>query len=263
VARYGRPLATVNARVAGHDGREYSWSPLGRRLVAYVLPTAAGDGAIVCQAPTSAAAAVRSCAGLAARARASGDQILAPGPDRLLARAIGGPVQDVMAARARIGRLRGPLPARRRTAAAVAHVEEHAAALLAKLVSVPRYRGAIARLTRALSDEATALAALAEAARATNRTAYVRGIGHVTAASRALQAASHRLGGDQLGVPGFAVLHLAGPPAAPQPSRVVVPSPASPSTTSGASSGSSPSPAPPAGGGTGTGTSTTYVTPFS
>jgi hypothetical protein len=262
VGRYGHPFALVDAQIAGRSGREYSWSSAGRRVVAYVLPTPTSDGAIICQAPTSAAAALRACGALAARAHASTDRILIPGPDRGLARAIAGPLKAVKASRSTVGRLRGPLSARRQRAAKVSLTEARAAALLAKIAPPPRYRQAIARLTTALSHEAAAFAALARAARANNRTAYSSAARHVAAASRASATASRRVGVYQLGAPALGVLRLAGPPPAPHPSQAIT-QPVQSSTTSGATPGPASSPAPPASGGAGNGSSTTYVTPFS
>jgi hypothetical protein len=260
--RYGRPLAAVDVQVAGHRGREYTWSSAGRRVIAYVLPTPTSDGAIICQAPNTATALLRACGALAARAHTSRQQILPPGPDRVLARAITGPLKAVKAARSTVRRIRGPLGSRRQTAATISRTEVDATGVLAKLAPPPRYREAVAGMTRALSQEAKAFAALARAAGSDQRPAYATAVVHISAASRAVEAATRRLQADQLRAPALGALHLAGPPRAPQPGAVITAPPPS-STSSGGTSGSSASPSPPASGRTGNGTSTTYVTPFS
>jgi hypothetical protein len=262
VDRYGRPLALVDAQVAGHRGREYTWSSAGRRVIVYVLPTATSDAAIICQAPNAAAAALRACAALAGRAHTSTKQILAPGPDRVLALAITGPLQAVKAARSTVGRLRGSLAARRQRAATISRTEAHATAFLAKLAPPPRYRKAVAQMTRALGLEAKAFAALARAAGSDQRHAYASAAGHISAASHAVEAAARRLQVDQLRAPTLGPLHLAGPPPAPQPGPAIT-APSQSQTSPSVTSGSSASPPPPASGGSGNGTSTTYVTPFS
>jgi hypothetical protein len=260
-------VARVDAQVAGHRGREYTWSSAGRRVIAYVLATPSSDAAIICQAPSTTAAALHACGTLAARAQTATKQILAPGPDRVLARAIAGPLDGVKAVRSTAVRLRGALPGRHHGAATIARTEVHASALLAKLTPPARYRKAVVRMTAALGHEAKAFAALARAAGANQRHAYARAVASISAASRAVQAATRRLQVDQLGAPSLGTLHLAGPPPPPAQQSSVITAPFQSSGSSGGSSGSSaapaPAPAPHGGGGTSGGTSTTYVTPFS
>jgi hypothetical protein len=263
VRRYGHRFAAVDAQIAGHSGREYRWSATGSQVVAYVLPTPTRDSAIICQAPASATAALDACGALAAGAHTPNGQILAPGPDRELARAIAGPLKSVNAARSTVGRLRGPMSARHRRAVTVSLTEAHATTLLRKIAPPPRYRQAITQVTAALSREAAAFTALARAARSNKRNTYSRAVRGISAASRALQAAGRRLGFYELGDPELGVLHLGGPPPPPHQTPVITGT-VQPSVPSGATSGSGRAPPPPAASGSsGNGTSTTYVTPFS
>jgi CHAT domain len=275
--RYGRPITSTDVQIAGHGGREYAWSLLDRRLVAYVLPTPTNDGAVICSAPTPAAATLKSCATLVEGAQAAAEKFLAPGPDRELALAIARPLRSVRTIRSIVQSLRGALPARAQATTNVSRTEARAAANLSEITSPPRYQHAVARLAVALDAEATAFGSLAAAARSRDRSAYSRAASRVTAASRALDATTRSLSSYELGVPTLAVLRLGGPPAIPK-STPVAPAPAQPSTTTGAttSSGSSSaassppasSPAPSAraptpSGGTSGGGTPTYTTPFS
>jgi CHAT domain len=235
VARYGPPLTSTAARVAGYSGRAYTWAPAGSAVVAYVLPTSGGDAAIICAAPASATATLPQCGALAAGARASSVAIVAPGPDRRVARTLAGALAPVRAARSIVTGVRGALPARARAVAAVARAETRAVALLGGLASPARYHGAVARLAAALAGEAAPFTALSRAARRSDRAAYAGDVRNVAAASRRLSAAARAMQGYRLGVPALTVLGLPGPPplvrSSPAPTPTPATTPTAPSST--------------------------------
>lgn len=210
---YGHPLASADAEVAGHAGRRYEWSPLGESVVAYVLATAGGESALVCRAPTSATAALRSCALLARRASLPGGGVIAPGPDRQLARAIGVALEPVLTKRRSLHGLdQTTLSTRASVAKKLEKAELAAAGRLSRLSHPALYQPVVRTLTGALRAEAGALTALAHAGTVDNTSTYATDIGKVTAASRKLSAAPGRLGRFELALPSFEPLHLAAPP---------------------------------------------------
>ncbi len=212
VDRYGHPDASVNAQVAGHPGREYTWLSSHGEVVAYVLPTAVGDGVIICKGPASAVLTLQSCGELATRAEAPGATILPPGPDRALALKIAPALKEVKAVRSTAQSLHGALSTRRQTTRNVYLTEAHATAALMKLSPPPRYREAVERVTKALSQEAAGFFALAKAADSNDPAAYSGALGLVSRGSRALDDATVGIRSYHFGVPQLDVLHLTGPP---------------------------------------------------
>jgi CHAT domain len=211
-ARYGHPTTAADVVVAGHRGREYTWSSPGGRVVAYVLATSAGDGAIICGGPAAAAGGFASCRALAERASVTAETILAPGADRQLAQAIVGPLIAVKAIRSTVSALRGPLPARAEQTADASQAEDRAAASLRKLSPPPRYQKAVAQLAAALHGEATTFTALARAAQSNNRGAYTGAVREISTVSRTLDTVTRRVEIYELGVPELVALRLSGPP---------------------------------------------------
>jgi hypothetical protein len=220
-SRYGKADVSVNAQVAGHDGREYAWLSSRGEVVAYVLPTTVGDDAIICHGPTSAAVALQSCGDLARRADASGETILAPGPDRQLAAGIASALRPVATARAAVRSLGGDAAARAQKAAGIAKAELRAVEALKPLATPPRYRAGVASLTTALQHEATEFTTLADDAHANNLTAYPGAAKGVMAASRLLAGAATTLAMEyQLGVRSLRMLSIG----SSLPSKSVAPS---------------------------------------
>ncbi len=212
--RYGPAITSANAQTAGHEGRRYTWSPAGGLLVAYVLPVVTGDGAIICRAPVSAIAVLSTCGLLAEHAAASSAGIVAPGPDRRLARAIRGPLETVLGARSALkGLAGGTFLTRDDKAATFSRTELRAAAILTHLGPPPRYQRAVQRLVAALKHEAAAFSALAAAGRSSDAAAYARGVLRVSAASRSLASLTDTVAVYQLAIPHFAPVHLAPAPA--------------------------------------------------
>jgi hypothetical protein len=252
VARYGRETSAADAVVAGANGRQYTWAPQGQRLVAYVLPAAAGDIAIICQAPFAGAADLGSCAALAQRAKISGTQVLAPGPDLATGATLNQDLAPVLAARSSLhGLTASSLPARAPKAHAAATAERVAAAAIASSPAPARYHALVARLTAALKKEASELSGLAAAAKAGQRAAYAAHVDGIRSASRALLAATNAFAPTGMRVKALSALHLAGPPPLPvpaAPTTPAAPAPSSPSTpaptTQAPSAPSSPSPSP-------------------
>jgi serine/threonine protein kinase len=217
VTRYGRPAASANALVADHPGRKYTWrTTAGEQLVAYVLPLTTGDAAILCQAPLSGAVDLGRCGHLAQRAIVSA-LVLMPGPDATLGRAIRRILAPVASSRTALNGLAGSnIAARAPKAARVATVEQHAASYLKKLRPPGRYQQAVVTLASAITNEASAFTALADAARADKRTAYSGAVSSVFSASRSSRAATRTLAAaDDLSVQLLTKLRLDGPPAEP------------------------------------------------
>jgi hypothetical protein len=213
VRSYGHPLASADAEVAGHTGRRYEWSPLGESVVAYVLATAGGESALVCRAPASSAAMLRSCGQLAARASIPGGHVLAPGPDRQLARAIGGALEPVLGKRRSLHGLdQTTLSERAGVATKLEKAELAAASRLTHLSHPPLYQPVVATLTTALRAEGTALKALAHAGRTDNTASYTADIRQVKTASQKLSVAPRALSRFELALPRFGTLRLASAP---------------------------------------------------
>ena len=253
VARYGHETSAANALVAGAKGREYTWAPAGERLVAYVLPTAAADIAIICQAPFAGAADLGSCAALAQRAKISSAHVLAPGPDLAAGVTLNRQLHPVLSARSSLHGLTGSsLSARATKAGRVAIAESAAAASIASASTPVRYHALVASLTAALKKEASEFNRLASAARAGDRAAYSAHVHGIASESRALQAATNAFGPTGMRVRALGTLSLDGPPALPAPAAPTAspaptqtPSTPAPSTPT-PSAPSSPAPSPPA-----------------
>ena len=256
VARYGHPTSESDARVAGANGRQYTWAPAGQRLVAYVVPTAVGDAAIICQAPF-AAADLGACTGLAQNAKLSGTQVLPPGPDIAAGTALNQQLAPVIAARSSLRGLRDSnLSARAGRAKRVASAETTAAEAIGA-ASVPvRYRSLITDLQAALRKEAAEFSALARAASSGQQDAYSSHVGGVSDSSKTLEGATQAFTPTGMRVQVLGTLSLAGPPAPPAAAGSSTPSgsstPTSPSTSSpptsspSSSAPSSPAPSTPA-----------------
>jgi len=251
VGRDGHPSGAGAALVAGNPGRRYAWTLTGgHRLVAFVLPTASADLAIVCEAPSSADAALRSCSAMATSARVSGAQLLAPGFDQPLASALRADLSPVASARTRLGGLTGdPFSKRAPQAEHLALVEAGASSSIAKVATPPRYRPLTAALISALRREAAAFTSLASAARRSDRQAYETSTGTAMAAARSLASAADALRAAQLPIPVLGVLKLAGLP----PVATNAGSAGSPPTYTG-SRDSTPTGGSPSGASTSTGT---------
>ncbi len=158
VARYGHPTSSTDASVAGAKARAYTWAPSGQRVLAYVIPTPDGDLAIICQAPFAGGASLQSCTDLANRAKLSGVQLLAPGPDLTFGQAVNRGLTPVVGVR---GGLHGlgdsTLSARAPKATRLAATETSAAAAIAAVQAPSRYRSVVANLNSALKTEARQL----------------------------------------------------------------------------------------------------------
>jgi tRNA A-37 threonylcarbamoyl transferase component Bud32 len=216
VARFRGGYRTADAQVAGHAGRAYTWSAFGGSLIAYVLPTWAGDSAIICQGQSSPGALLRSCNGLARDATISDTRTLAPGPDRALAHSISGALTTVEARRSSLKGLRdATLTARASKASALAGAEHSAASALATMSVPTRYRSSVRSLRVALVDEGAAFRSLATAARADNPSEYSKAVANVHKLSRSLADAASALKAYQLEVPALGALTLDGPPPPP------------------------------------------------
>ena len=226
-ARYGKADVSVNARVAGHEGRQYTWLSSRGEVVAYVLPTTVGDDAIICHGPTSAAVALQSCGDLARRADASGETILMPGPDRRLAAGIASALRPVATARAGVRGLGGPATIRAREASSVATAEAAAIKALKRLSRPPRYQPTVATLSAALEHEGSGFTTLANDARSDNLNAYPGAVKDFTASSRALAGAVAAIADYQLGVPSMRALSIS----SSLPAKPVSPPPPTTSAT--------------------------------
>ncbi len=214
-AAYGTPTEVSSTTVAGAPGREYQWSTPTGLLAAFVLPLADGDAAVVCRASVTA----DQCAALASRAVVQASQVLPPGPNQSLARAIDAAVAPVAAARQRLGTLSEPTLAARATAAAeLARADDAAASGLAKLNIPARYRAPVGQLRSALLSEARRLSLLATDARGGHRHAYAAAVRYTDAASESVAAATRALKSASLAATRLNALRLAplpGPAAPP------------------------------------------------
>jgi len=231
VARYGPAIAAAAVPVAGHPARRYGWNRSGEDLVAYVIPTAGSDLAIICAAATSDTAALHTCTSLASAVAISGVQLLPPGPDAKVVAAVDSNLQPVAVARDHLADLgASPLSSRSATAVRVAHVEHGALTALRRLTPPQRYRQAVTALTDALSSEAAGFASLGSAAHGNHRAAYGLTRTQVVTASRRLRAAAIALINLGFAPPPLRALELPGLPP-PPPSKPAGPTTPTATTT--------------------------------
>ncbi len=213
VKKFGRVYKESGARVAGLAGRAYTWSAFGGAVVAYVLPTWAGDSAIICEGQISPGTLLRSCSGAARDATISDTHTLAPGPDRTLANSVSGALATVEARRSTLkGLSDATLKARASKASALAAAERQAASALAAMSVPARYRSSVRSLRVALADEGAAFKSLASDASASNASLYSRDAKRVHELSQSLAGAAGALKAYQLEVPALGALTLAAPP---------------------------------------------------
>jgi hypothetical protein len=239
---------SVAAKVAGQDGREYTWLSSGGLVVAYVLPTTVGDSAIVCQGPTYAARALQACGALATEARASGETFMKPGPDTKLAIGIADALKQVATARGTLGGLTGQPTMRAHKADRVAQAEAQAVNTLGRLTVPVRYRAPFESYVSALRYEASQFKSLATVANRDRRSAFPNAVKGVEAASLALAGASNRLGAYHLGVASLDALTLNRVLPLTNTPQVPPPTPPPPTTTSPPpTTTTTPPPPPPSG----------------
>lgn len=243
-SKYGHPTASVNATISGAPVREYQWT-LGARgeLDAYIVPTTAGDLAIMCSAPGPAVARLHSCTTLASAATVTGAQLLTPGPDSSLSADVTRGVTAAAGARGNLKGLQaGKLSDRASAAQGIAKADASAASSLAA-VSVPaRYQHSVAALESALRAEGTAFSALAAAAQRNDGNGYTAAGKNVMTASQLVAAAASTLRADGLTLPALASLKVPGVPAPPK-KKAAAPASSTPSS-SGSSGGGSQSSTP-------------------
>ena len=156
-----------------------------------MIPTAAGDLAIICSAPARMTAELRGCAGVAMHARVSGAAVLPAGPVLALARSLKRAVDGAAARRQTLaGAHHGRVAV---TATAIAREDTRAATTLKKLDVPARYAPVVSGLAAAFNAEARALTNLAHAADTNNRRKYVLASETVESASRNVVAAGRRV----------------------------------------------------------------------
>ncbi|MBV9820147.1 MAG: Hsp70 family protein [Solirubrobacterales bacterium] len=241
VSQYGKPASSTNATVAGGKGREYTWAPQSKRVIAYVAATGAADAAVICQAPFHGPS-FASCDQLASSAKLSGVSQLAPGPVWSLGSQIDADLAPAVRLRGQLHDLGGTqLAPRAAKAAALASADDQAATAIAKLSAPARYQKPVASLAASLRAEADHLSALAAAARAGHRDGYARAAGAVDAASRGVRGAATPFSSFGLPIQGLGTLTLAGPPAPSVPSGSTS-SGSAPTTTRPAPTPTSPAP---------------------
>jgi hypothetical protein len=173
-ARYGRPLDSGAALIAGHAARRYEWTvPGGTSVVVFVLPTTGSDIALICAGSAPTEPALNACEQLADEAQVSGTSIIPPGPDRHIAAALS---RDLAPVAVSLDALHGlgeqSLLARSVVAANVARVEREAQSSLSHVTAPARNSDALSDLRSALSAEESAFAGLASAAASNNSAAY-------------------------------------------------------------------------------------------
>ena len=193
VARFGHPAVKTTTQLAdGASAATYRWnSAAGHSLETWVIPTARGDLAMICSAPTQMTTELRGCAGVAMRARVSGTSVLPVGPVLALARSLQRAVGGAAARRQTLaGAHHGRVAV---TATAIAREDTRVATTLNKLEVPARYAPVVSALAAAFTAEAGALTNLAHAADTNDRRKYVLASEAVEAASRNVAAASRRV----------------------------------------------------------------------
>ena len=242
--QYRRPVESTDTTVARGNGRAYTWNSGSTRVVAYVLPAASGDAAIICSSPDGTA--TDQCASLASSAKASNDlQLLPPGPATNFGSQLAAPLKPVASMRDGLHGLSGStLASRVGPARRLASAEAKAARTIRALGVPGRCSADVGRLVTALQHESSAFSGLAGAAQANNRGSYAAHARSVEQASKTLSAASLTLAAAQLGLPKLGTLSLAGPPAPPAPAASTSSSSSSSGATSSGSSSSSSAPRP-------------------
>lgn len=237
VARYGQPVSSTTARIAGHTARRYQWTPSGGGLlVAFVVPSTTSDIAFICAANVPAAASLSSCYGLVRAGAVSGVSVLPPGPDAQLSTAIGRDLAPVAAVRNGLKRLgSGSLPARAAAAGSAARIERAALIRLARLGPPARNAPALVMLRSALRIESAALQALATAAAGNQRGPYTTARLDLLAAGTRLTAAAGLLIRQGFAPPPLPALDLPGLPVPPSRTvRHTTPPATAPTVASGA-----------------------------
>ncbi len=202
------------------------------RLTVFVAPTAAGVATVACIKPTA------DCIHAATTLTVTGTRVFPLGASRTYARVLNRSLGSL-----RRATLRGAKTPKAQAAAAarIAAAYRHAAVLLSGLRLSPADRGLNAQLTSALNDGQRAYAALAVAARGSQRKAYGAAAKRVASAERRVAAAQRALSAAGYGslltakfepaaVPSLARKHTATaktvkPQATPQPQPTAQPQP--------------------------------------
>ena len=240
-SHYGRPATSLDATVGGARAREYRWTvKTAGELDAFVIPTASGDEAIICNAPSGGGAEMPSCGSLATAATLSGAHLLAPGPDSSLGSSVSHSVSAAATARSNLKGLQAAkLTDRASAASAISKADASAATSLARLAVPGRYRNSVSTLSSALRTEAAAFASLARAAQRGDRKVYASASNSVNSASKTVASAASALRADGLRLPALNALGVPGlppPPAAKTPAASSIPSTSGASGSSGAAS---------------------------
>jgi hypothetical protein len=242
-SRYGHPATSIGATVGGARAREYRWTVNATgELDAFVVPTAAGDLAIICNAPSGGGAGMPSCASLATAAKLTGAQLLAPGADSSLASDLTRSVNAAASARSNLKGLgAAKLNDRASAANSISKADATAARSLARLSVPARYKNSVSNLSSALRTEGVELASLARAAQRGDRKGYASASKSVTSASNNVASAASALRADGLGLPALNALKLPGLPAPPAPKAPAASAIPPTSSSSGSSQGSTSS----------------------
>jgi hypothetical protein len=199
VIQFHKATASRGRLADGAAVARYAWAlGDGRTVDVWVIPTARGDVAIICSAPTALAAALHQCAAMATHARVSGVPLLAVGEDvglaRLLQRAAGLANAPRLALAA--DRNSGPWPAGK--VVSTADADNRAIRFLRKLDIPPRFRHIVSALARALGTEAQALRRLAHADRTQDSKQYSIASAAITRAGHTLKTMSRQARGARL-----------------------------------------------------------------
>ncbi len=239
VSSYGPPQSSTDATVARGSGRAYTWNKDGTQIVAYVLPGAAGDAALICSAVSGTP--LSNCTTLASSATIGGSfEQLPAGPDTNFAGQLAAPLKPVASMRDGLhGLNQSSLTARAKPARQLADAEKKAASTIGSLTVPARYHAQVARLVTALKNESSAFSALAGAAQSNNSGAYGSLAGKASSASNSVSAAAAALAAARLGLPALRSLKLAGPPPPPSSSSGTSSTGSSGNTGSSGSSSSS------------------------
>lgn len=208
VSRFGRPIPADWRASRGEAVAVYHWTVSGvQDMSVLVIPTAAGDLAVICSAPVGLSDALQGCEALARRVRASAESRLPVGPDEGLARSVNRIVTTAAAGRGGTAHMfRGRSNDQTSVPVRLAAADLRASEALQHLKVPPRYRLAVSGLASGLSAEAASLTALGRAIRTHNHRRY-EGAAH-TLRGLKLEGLTRALRNDQLLAAGLSPLVL-------------------------------------------------------
>jgi hypothetical protein len=162
IRAYGRPVRS-DVEIAKRAASQFDWQGTQPHVVAFVLPTAAGDEAIVCRAPHIAS--VAECRRIALAASLTGSQpVVAVGVDKGLAVELKIALNPVQKASNQLNAARGAdLKAQAQLDDALASADRSVVSKLRGYTALARERPAISGLVQSLRVDASKFDALADA----------------------------------------------------------------------------------------------------